>query len=226
MQQADVVLYDRLVSEQIVDLTRRDAERIYVGKRRADHSVPQQDINDLLVSLANQGKRVLRLKGGDPFIFGRGGEEIEKLAEYKIPFQVVPGITAASGCSAYAGIPLTHRDYAQSVRFITGHLRDDSIDLPWPELIYDKQTIVFYMGLVGLPVICEQLIAHGRPATTPIALVQQGTTPMQRVIVSTLSDMPARAVVEKVRAPTLLIVGDVVNLHEKLAWFEGGMPAS
>lgn len=226
MQQADVVLYDRLVSEQIVDLTRRDAERIYVGKRRADHSVPQQDINDLLVSLANQGKRVLRLKGGDPFIFGRGGEEIEKLAEYKIPFQVVPGITAASGCSAYAGIPLTHRDYAQSVRFITGHLRDDSIDLPWPELIYDKQTIVFYMGLVGLPVICEQLIAHGRPATTPIALVQQGTTPMQRVIVSTLSDMPSRAVVEKVRAPTLLIVGDVVNLHEKLAWFEGGMPAS
>ncbi len=224
MQRADVVLYDRLVSDQIVDLTRRDAERIYVGKQRANHAVPQHDINELLVTLANQGKRVLRLKGGDPFIFGRGGEEIETLAEHKIPFQIVPGITAASGCSTYAGIPLTHRDYAQSVRFITGHLKDGSVDLPWSELVYGKQTLVFYMGLVGLPIICEQLIAHGRPATTPIALVQQGTTAMQRVLTSDLANMPSLARDEQGRAPTILIVGDVVKLRKKLAWYEGGGP--
>jgi len=221
MQSADVVLYDRLVSDEIVNLTRRDAERVYVGKQRADHALPQQDINQLLVTLAKEGKRVLRLKGGDPFIFGRGGEEIEMLAEHKIPFQIVPGITAASGCSTYAGIPLTHRDYAQSVRFVTGHLQNGSIDLPWNELVYDKQTLVFYMGLVGLPIICEQLVAHGRSAATPIALVQQGTTAMQRVLTSDLAGMPALARAEQVRAPTILIVGDVVKLRKKLAWFEG-----
>lgn len=219
IQKADVVLYDRLVAEPIVDLARRDAERIYVGKSRSNHSVPQQDINQLLVTLAKQGKRVLRLKGGDPFIFGRGGEEIEQLAQHNIPFQVVPGITAASGCAAYAGIPLTHRDYAQSVRFVTGHLKNDSTDLPWEELVHKQQTVVFYMGLVGLPQICRQLIAHGRSKDTPIALIQQGTTKKQRVIISTLADMPEEITKTQVKAPTLIIVGEVVTLSNKLRWF-------
>lgn len=221
MQQADVVLYDRLVAPAILDLCRRDADRIYVGKRRAEHAVPQQEINQLLVSLAKAGKRVLRLKGGDPFIFGRGGEEIEELAAHSVPFQVVPGITAASGCAAYAGIPLTHRDYAQSVRFVTGHLKDGSCDLPWAELVAPSQTLVFYMGLVGLPVICQQLTAHGRADSTPVALIQQGTTHNQRVFTGTLADLPARVANEQVQAPTLVIVGEVVQLRDKLAWFEG-----
>jgi uroporphyrin-III C-methyltransferase/precorrin-2 dehydrogenase/sirohydrochlorin ferrochelatase len=223
MQKADVVLYDRLVSEPILELTRRDAEKIYVGKARSNHAVPQEDINQLLLSLAQQGKKVLRLKGGDPFIFGRGGEEIELLSDHKIAFQVVPGITAASGCSAYSGIPLTHRDYAQSVRFITGHLKEGTTDLPWDELVKLKQTLVFYMGLVGLPIICKQLIEHGRNPDTPIALIQQGTTPDQQVLVSTLSEMPINPELSKVKAPTLLIVGEVVSLREKLAWFEHGV---
>lgn len=221
MQQADVVLYDRLVAPAILELCRRDADRIYVGKQRANHALPQEQINQQLVALAKQGKRVLRLKGGDPFIFGRGGEEIEELAANGVPFQVVPGITAASGCAAYAGIPLTHRDHAQSVRFVTGHLKDGSCDLPWAELAAPAQTLVFYMGLVGLPVICEQLIAHGRAASTPAALVQQGTTRNQRVFAATLADLPERVATEQVQAPTLLIVGEVVQLREKLAWFEG-----
>lgn len=221
MQQADVVLYDRLVAPAILDMCRRDADRIYVGKQRAAHAVPQDQINQLLVTLAKEGKRVLRLKGGDPFIFGRGGEEIEELAAHDVPFQVVPGITAASGCAAYAGIPLTHRDHAQSVRFVTGHLKDGSCDLPWPELVAPSQTLVFYMGLVGLPVICQQLIAHGRAASTPVALVQQGTTYNQQVFTGTLGDLPERVANEQVQAPTLIIVGEVVKLREKLAWFEG-----
>jgi uroporphyrin-III C-methyltransferase / precorrin-2 dehydrogenase / sirohydrochlorin ferrochelatase len=224
MQKADVVLYDRLVAPEIVDLTRRDAEKIYVGKACADHPVPQSDINQLLVDLALKGRKVLRLKGGDPFIFGRGGEEIEKLAEHKIPFQVVPGITAASGCAAYAGIPLTHRDYAQSVRFVTGHLKNHTTDLPWAELVHGNQTVVFYMGLIGLNIICTQLIAHGRAPSTPIALIQRGTTRDQRVITGTLSDMLAKVESAGVKAPTLIIVGEVVQLHARLAWFHPESP--
>jgi len=184
MQQADVILYDRLVSDGVMELVRRDAELIYVGKERDNHAVPQGDINQLLVDLAKQGRRVCRLKGGDPFIFGRGGEEIETLAENNIPFQVVPGITAASGCSAYSGIPLTHRDYSQSCRFVTGHLKDGSMNLPWNELAVEQQTIVFYMALVGARHLSEQLISHGMRGDMPVALIEKGTTPDHQVYVN------------------------------------------
>jgi len=220
MQQADVVLYDRLVSPEVLDLVRRDAERIYVGKARDDHAVPQDEINQYLVDLALQGRRVCRLKGGDPFIFGRGGEEIDKLAEQNIAFQVVPGITAASGCSSYSGIPLTHRDYSQSVRFVTGHLKDGSLNLDWENLARERQTLVFYMGLVGLPKICEALVAHGLNADTPMALIQQGTTRHQKVLIGTLGTMPDIVKKETVVPPTLIVVGEVVQLHEKLKWFK------
>lgn len=221
MQQADVVLYDRLVAPAILDLCRRDADRMYVGKQASNHSVPQDQINQKLVELALQGKRVVRLKGGDPFIFGRGGEEIAELAAQQIPFQVVPGITAASGCSAYAGIPLTHRDYAQSVRFVTGHAVGGVLDLPWAELAAPMQTVVFYMGLGCLPAICEQLIAHGCAASTPIALIENGTTVQQRVFVGTLETMVARLSVETVQSPSLIIVGEVVALRDSLQWYAG-----
>lgn len=221
MQQADVVLYDRLVAPAILELCRRDADRMYVGKQASNHSVPQDQINLRLVELARQGKRVVRLKGGDPFVFGRGGEEIEELAAQHIPFQVVPGITAASGCSAYAGIPLTHRDYAQSVRFVTGHPKEGVLDLPWSELVSPTQTVVFYMGLGCLPEICQQLMAHGRAAQTPIALVENGTTAQQRVFAGTLATINQQVSEFAVQSPSLIIVGEVVALRDKLNWFAG-----
>ena len=220
MQKADVVVYDRLVSPAIMELVRRDAEIIYVGKERAKHTMKQENINQLLVRLAKQGKRVLRLKGGDPFIFGRGGEEIETLAEEQVPFQIIPGITAAIGCSSYAGIPLTHRDYAQSCVFVTGHLKDGSVDLNWKALAHLNQTVVFYMGLHGAPTLCKELVAHGLPETTPVALVEQGTTPQQRVFTATLATLLDVIADKDIKPPTLIIVGDVVSLHDKLKWVE------
>ncbi len=218
MQQADVVIYDRLVSPAIMELCRRDATKIYVGKARSNHAVPQEGINALLVEYASKGQRVCRLKGGDPFIFGRGGEEIQELFAAGVPFQVVPGITAASGCSAYAGIPLTHRDYAQSVRFLTGHLKEGSPELPWDELVYQNQTLVLYMGLVGLEKICEKLIEHGQRPDMPVALISKGTTPEQKVVVGTLADIASKVEENHIQAPTLTIIGDVVSLREQLQW--------
>ena len=220
MQQADVVVYDRLVAKPVLEMTRRDAQRIYVGKERDNHAMRQEEINELLARLAKEGKRVVRLKGGDPFIFGRGGEEIDTLAAQGVPFQVIPGITAASGCAAYSGIPLTHRDYAQSVTFVTGHLKDGSMNLNWERLAQPGQTVVFYMGLVGLPVIVRELIAHGASPQLPIALIQQGTTHRQRVFTATLTSISDIVEKEQPKPPTLIIVGDVVKLQEKLAWFE------
>lgn len=219
MQQCDVCVYDKLVSPEVMELVRRDAELIYVGKARDQHTLPQEEINDLLAKLALEGKRVLRLKGGDPFIFGRGGEEIETLMQHNVPFQVVPGITAASGVSSYAGIPLTHRDYAQACLFITGHLKDGSVDLDWEAMVRPNQTLVIYMGLIGLPVICEQLITRGISAKMPIAVIQQGTTQRQRVLTGTLSDIAEKVEVAKLKAPCLIIIGEVVLLREKLNWF-------
>ncbi|MDA1171924.1 MAG: siroheme synthase CysG [Proteobacteria bacterium] len=218
MQQADVVIYDRLVSPAIMELCRRDATKIYVGKARSNHAVPQEGINALLVEYASKGQRVCRLKGGDPFIFGRGGEEIQELFAAGVPFQVVPGITAASGCSAYAGIPLTHRDYAQSVRFLTGHLKEGSPELPWDELVYQNQTLVLYMGLVGLEKICEKLIEHGQRPDMPVALISKGTTSEQKVVVGTLADIASKVEENHIQAPTLTIIGDVVSLREQLQW--------
>lgn len=219
MQKADVVVYDRLVSTEILELVRRDAEKIYVGKAMSNHTIPQQEINELLAKLALAGNRVVRLKGGDPFIFGRGGEEIQTLIEHGIDFQVVPGITAASGAASYAGIPLTHRDHAQSVTFATGHLRDNSIDLNWHALAQPNQTLVFYMGLTGLPIICQQLMAHGLAPNTEIALVENATRANQKVLTGTLDNILNNPLTAHVKPPTLIIVGGVVSLHKQLNWF-------
>lgn len=216
IQQADVVVYDRLVSDEIMNLVRRDADRVFVGKRAGYHCVPQEEINQILLREAQSGKRVVRLKGGDPFIFGRGGEELETLCHAGIPFSVVPGITAASGCSAYSGIPLTHRDYAQSVRLVTGHLKTGG-ELDWANLAAEKQTLVFYMGLNQAAAIQEQLIAHGMQADMPVALVENGTSVQQRVVSGTLSQLGELA--QQVKSPSLIIVGRVVALRDKLKWF-------
>ncbi|MCQ4145586.1 siroheme synthase CysG [Vogesella sp. AC12] len=219
MQQADVVLYDNLVAPELMELVRRDAERIFVGKQRANHTMAQEEINTLLVRLAQEGKRVLRLKGGDPFTFGRGGEEIELLAEHRIPFEVVPGITSASGAAAYAGIPLTHRDHAQAVVFVTGHKKDGSIQLDWPALTRPDQTVVVYMGLAMAAEICDAFIAHGKAATTPAAAVHRATTAQQRTVVGTLASLPAKIAQSGIASPALIIVGDVVALSSRLGWF-------
>lgn len=220
MHKAEVVLYDRLVSAEIMKKVRPDAEKIHVGKEPKHHPVPQESINALLVKYAQEGKRVLRLKGGDPFIFGRGGEELAELAEAGIPFQVVPGITAASGVAAYCGIPLTHRDHAQSVRFLTGHMKNNQLDIDWKSVIAEQQTLVFYMGLVGLPTICEQLVKHGFRASTPVAVVQQGTTANQKIVIGTVEDISERVAAAELQAPTLIIIGDVVKLHDTLNWYQ------
>ena len=220
MQQADVLVYDRLVSAPILDLARRDAERFYVGKEKDNHAVPQEGINQLLVDLARQGKRVLRLKGGDPFIFGRGGEELQTLAASGVAFEVVPGVTAASGVSSYAGIPLTHRDYAQCCLFVTGHLKDGTADLDWPSLVRLNQTVVIYMGLGGLPEICRQMVAHGASSDLPIAVVQDGSMPTQKVVTGTLANMAERVAQAGLKSPCLTIVGEVVKLHQELSWYE------
>jgi len=221
LQQADVIVYDRLVSEEILDMARRDADLVYVGKTRDQHTLPQEDINLLLARIAKKGKRVLRLKGGDPFIFGRGGEEIETLMQEGVNFQIVPGITAAAGAASYAGIPLTHRDHAQSVVFVTGHLKDGSMNLNWKALAQPHQTIVVYMGLLGVKELCSKLVAHGLPADTPMALVQKATTRQQKVVIGTLGSMPSIIETTEIKPPTLIIVGDVVSLHKKLSWFGG-----
>ena len=217
--EADVLVFDHLVSQAILDLVRPGAERIYAGKERGNHALPQDQLNKLLVKLAREGRRVVRLKGGDPYTFGRGGEEVQTLRENGVSFEVVPGITAAAGVAAYAGIPLTHRDHAQACVFVTGHLKDGSMNLDWPGLARKRQTVVIYMGLHGLSHLCEKLQEHGLPADWPAAIVQQGTTPNQRTVTGTLATLPALADAAKLRAPTLIIVGKVVTLHERLAWF-------
>ncbi len=220
LQQAQVIVYDHLVSSAVLDFVSPTAERIYAGKRRNEHTMRQEQINALLVKLALEGKQVVRLKGGDPFMFGRGGEELQMLAAHGVAFEVVPGVTAAAGVSSYAGIPLTHREYAQSCLFVTGHLKDGSADLDWPSLVRANQTVVIYMGLGGLPEICRQLMAHGAAPTLPIAVVQDGTITTQKVVTGTLADMPERVAQAQLKSPCLTIVGEVVKLHDSLAWFK------
>jgi uroporphyrin-III C-methyltransferase/precorrin-2 dehydrogenase/sirohydrochlorin ferrochelatase len=212
LQRADVVVYDRLVSPEVLAAARRDAERIPVGKRRGHHSVPQEEINARLVALARAGKSVVRLKGGDPFVFGRGGEEIEALVEAGVAVEVVPGITAALGCAASAGIPLTHRDHSQACIFVTGHTREGEVALDWSMLARPRQTVVIYMGIDGLPAIARQLIQHGLPASTPVALIENGTTDLERRVVGTLATIERQAQRAGLHGPTLCILGEVVGL--------------
>lgn len=220
LQQAQVIVYDHLVSSAVLDFVSPTAERIYAGKRRNEHTMRQEQINALLVKLAGEGRQVVRLKGGDPFIFGRGGEELQALAAHGIAFEVVPGVTAASGVSSYAGIPLTHRDHAQSCLFVTGHLKDGTADLDWPSLVRPHQTVVIYMGLGGLPEICRQMMLHGALPSLPIAVVQDGSVATQKVVTGTLADMPMRVAQAGLKSPCLTIVGEVVKLHDALAWYK------
>ena len=217
---ADALVFDHLVGDGIMDLARADARRIYAGKEASNHTLPQESINRLLVDLAREGLSVIRLKGGDPFIFGRGGEELEALAASGIPFEVVPGVTAAAGCAAYSGFPLTHRDHAQAVTFVTGHLKDNTVNLDWPALARPGQTVVFYMGIGAAGEICRQMIAHGLAASTPAAVIRNGTLPDQQTLLATLGTLPRRIEESDIKPPALIVVGSVVNLHAKLDWFE------
>jgi uroporphyrin-III C-methyltransferase / precorrin-2 dehydrogenase / sirohydrochlorin ferrochelatase len=226
MQRADVVLYDRLIGPRILDLVRRDATRIYVGKQPDDHTLAQEEITQLLVRLAKEGQRVLRLKGGDPFIFGRGGEEIDEIARHGIAFQVVPGITAAAGCAAYAGIPLTHRDHAQACVFVTGHGKDGKVDLNWEALIQPRQTVAIYMGLATIASVMAEFIAHGASADLPVAVIDNGTRKRQRVVTGTLADIAAKTAAAGLKGPSIIIIGTVVTLRERLAWFEPNAEAA
>ncbi len=223
--QADVVVYDHLVGADVLALIGPEARRLYVGKERSHHSIPQEGINELLVRLAREGRNVVRLKGGDPFVFGRGGEELQVLAAEGIPFEVVPGITAACGVASYAGIPLTHRDYAQSCTFVTGHLKDGSCDLDWPALARPRQTVVIYMGLSGLATICARLVEHGLPASWPAAVVAHGTLAEQQVVCATLGTLADAVAAAGLQSPALTIVGEVVGLRSELAWFAGAAVA-
>jgi uroporphyrin-III C-methyltransferase len=216
---AEVVVYDNLVGPGVMALIPAAAQRVYAGKERANHSMAQEGINELLVRLAREGRQVVRLKGGDPFIFGRGGEELMALAEAGVPFEVVPGITAAHGVAAYAGIPLTHRDHAQGVVFVTGHLKDGTCDLDWAGLARPRQTVVIYMGLSGLPTIAAQLMAHGLPGDWPAAVISKGTLPEQRVVRATLATLADEAQRARLSSPCLTIVGEVVRLREQLDWY-------
>jgi uroporphyrin-III C-methyltransferase len=220
ISQADALVYDHLVGDGIMDLARPDARRIYAGKEASKHTLPQDSINNLLVELAREGLSVVRLKGGDPFIFGRGGEELETLVESSIPFEVVPGVTAAAGCAAYAGFPLTHRDHAQSLTFVTGHLKDGTVNLDWPALARPKQTVVFYMGVGAAAEICRQMINHGLPSLTPAAVIRNGSMPTQQTLLATLGTLPQRIAEAEIKPPALIVVGSVVGLHDKLNWFE------
>ena len=217
---ADALVFDHLVGEGIMDLARAYARRIYAGKEASKHTLPQESINKLLVDLAREGLSVVRLKGGDPFIFGRGGEELETLVASGIPFEVVPGITAAAGCAAYSGFPLTHRDHAQAVTFVTGHLKDGTVNLDWPALARPKQTVVFYMGIGAVEEICRQMINHGLPSATPAAAIRNATLPTQQTLLATLGTLPQQIVESGIKPPALIVVGSVVNLHSKLNWFE------
>jgi len=219
LQRADVVVYDHLVSAAVLDFVAGTAQRIYAGKRRNEHSMRQEQINMLLVQLARAGKQVVRLKGGDPFIFGRGGEELQALAAEGVAFEVVPGVTAASGVSAFAGIPLTHRNHAQSCLFVTGHLKDGSANLDWPSLVRPHQTVVIYMGLSGLPDICRQMQLHGAAPDLPVAVVQDAGISTQQVVTGTLADIADKVARAGLRSPSLTIIGEVVSLHDTLAWF-------
>lgn len=221
LQRADVVLYDRLIPTRLLDLVRREAELVYVGKQAKSHVVSQQTIGELLVAHAQAGKCVARLKGGDPFVFGRGGEELHDLIQAGVDFQVVPGISAANGCAAYAGIPLTHRDHATGVSFWTGHMKDGELKLPWEQMSVTHHTHVIFMGLKSLPLIAEQLCLHGMSPVTPAAMISAGTTPAQKVCVGTIGDLPQRAELAGLPSPALLVVGDVVGLHEQMSWYSG-----
>jgi len=211
IQQAECVIYDRLVSDEIMALVSTDAERIYVGKKCADHAVPQEQINELIVEKARSGQKVARIKGGDPFIFGRGGEEVQELLQAGIPCRVVPGITAASGCTTYAGIPLTHRDFVHGCTFITGHLKNDKLDLPWQALAREDHTLVVYMGIKTVPVLARELLQNGLPESTPIGLISNGTTVDHRDYRTTLGELVEFVKVHQIQPPTLIVVGKVVN---------------